>query len=158
MTALSDLLQKAVDDGITVKAALDRIEAAGLTVDRGQTYKALKGHHAKQPSEPVLKAWSVGFKIPITKMRSAVGVPAGELDPYEPPAYANRLNGDQRTALNELIRTIVEAGTGSWRDASSEDDTPAEGPPLDPFEPNDARNTTHEGTGVTSDEVSPTEP
>lgn len=112
MTALSDLLQKAIDDGTTVSAALKRIEDAGLTVDRGQTYKAIKGQHAKKPSEPVLKAWSVGFQIPITKMRAAVDVQAGELDPYEPPAYADRLTGDQRTALNELIRTIVEAGNG----------------------------------------------
>ena len=112
MTGLSDLLQEAIDDGITVKEALKRIEDAGLAVDRGQTYKALKGQHAKHPTEPVLKAWSVGFRIPITKMRASVGAPVGEPKPYEPPALADRLNGDQRTALNELIRTIVEAGYG----------------------------------------------
>ena len=113
MTALSDLLNEAIDNGISVPTALKRVADAGMKVDKGQTYKAVNGRHAKHPSERVLQAWSVGFKIPITKMRDAIDVQAGELVPYKPPAFADRLTGDQRKALNELIRTIVEAGTGS---------------------------------------------
>lgn len=112
MTKLSDLLNEAIDGGVSVPAALKRMEDEGHDVDRGQLYKAVKGQHAKHPTERVLKAWSAGFGISILKLRAAAGVPVGESDPYEPPAFADRLSGDQRKALNELIRTIVEAGTG----------------------------------------------
>lgn len=112
MTALSDRLNEAKGtDGLDVVVA--RAEAKGHTVHRGTFANYFKGKHAKRPSEDVLQALADALDLKVTELRDLAGQPQGELGPYKPTPLANRLNRDQRKALDELIRVIVteEAGT-----------------------------------------------
>lgn len=118
MTALSDLLKTSIDNGTTVPEALTRMRKSGNPLDKAQVYRAVKGQHAKRPTERVLTGLSVGFKIPVTRLREAVNAPAGELGRYVPPREADRLNQRQRNALSELIRSIGEAGNGGVADTA----------------------------------------
>ena len=106
MTALSDRLNEAKG-----KTGLDdvvlRAEAKGHTVHRATFANYFKGKHAKRPSEDVLQALADGLGLKVTELRDLAGQRRGELGPYRPTALANRLNNDQRKALDELIRTIV---------------------------------------------------
>lgn len=106
MTALSDRLNEAKGtDGLDVVVA--RAEAKGHSVHRGTFANYFKGKHAKHPSEDVLRALADGLGVKVTELREIAGMPAGELGEYKPTTLANRLNRDQRKALDELIRTIV---------------------------------------------------
>lgn len=111
MTELSDLLRGAIERGTTPVQALDRIAKAGLKADRGQLYKAIKGEHAEKVTEPVLEAWAHGFGLDIRALRKAMGVPVGEKIPFRPHPLANRMNREQRKAVNEVIRVFVEGST-----------------------------------------------
>lgn len=106
MTALSDRLNEAKGDkGLDTVVA--QAEARGHTVHRGTFANYFRGKHAKRPSEDVLLALADGLDLKVTELRAIVGMPAGELGEYKPTPLANRLNRDQRIALDELIRTIV---------------------------------------------------
>lgn len=111
MTELSDLLQGAVDRGTTPVEALARIQKAGLKADKGQLYKALKGDHAEHVTEPILEAWAFGFGLDIRDLRRAMRVPIGEKVPFTPHPLANRMSRDQRKAVNNIIRVLVESAT-----------------------------------------------
>jgi hypothetical protein len=119
MTALSDRLNEAKgDDGLDVVVA--RAEAKGHQVHRATFASYFKGKHAKRPSEDVLQALADGLSLKITELREIAGMPAGELGEYKPTPLANRLNRDQRAALDELIRTIVTAKEGTDSGTSAE--------------------------------------
>lgn len=60
------------------------------------------------PSIPVLDALAEVLSVPISELREAAGLPAGERLPYEPPIEAALLSRRQRQAVDELIRSIVE--------------------------------------------------
>lgn len=106
MSRLSERLNEAKPN-ISVQAAVERARKAGHAIDRGTVYRYLKGNHAKDPSDETLAALAEVFELKVTELRKLAEKPIGELEPYQPPAYANRLNREQRKALNELIRTIV---------------------------------------------------
>ena len=111
MTALSDRLNEAKG-----KTGLDevvaRAEANGHTIHRATFANYFKGKHAKRPSEDVLQALADGLDLKVTELRDLAGQPQGELGPYKPTPLANRLNRDQRKALDELIRVIVTEEEG----------------------------------------------
>lgn len=107
MSRLSDRLNEA-KPGVSIVAGVERARRAGHAIDRGTVYRYLKGDHAKNPSDETLAALGAVFGLRVTELRRLADKPTGELEPYEPPAYANRLNRDQRKALDNLIRTIVE--------------------------------------------------
>lgn len=110
VTRLSDRLNQAKDAvDLNVDAAVLRAQEAGFSIDRSIAYKALKGNRAKKPTDDTLRGFEAVFGVPVTELRKLLELPAGELEPYKPPAYANRLSRDQRKALNNLIRTIVES-------------------------------------------------
>lgn len=126
MTALSDRLNEAKGtDGLDVIVA--RAEAKGHKVHRGTFANYFKGKHAKRPSEDVLLALADGLGLKVTELRAIAGLPAGELGEYKPTPLANRLDRDQRRALDELIRTIVAKEEGQ-----AHGQTPAEKSPSSP--------------------------
>lgn len=112
MTRLSDRLNDA-KNGVSIVAAVERAKKAGHAIERGTVYRYLKGDHAKNPTDETLEALAFVFDLKVTDLRDLADKPSGELEPYSPPSYANRLNRDQRRALNELIRTIVESADAS---------------------------------------------
>lgn len=113
VTALSDLLNDAKGD-----ASIDRlIEAAekrtGAEINRtarAGIYKALSGQHAKNPREETLTVWAEVFQLDVRDLRQAAAKPRGELGPWQPVAESARLDQDQRTALDLLIKAIVRGG------------------------------------------------
>lgn len=109
MTALSDYLTDNKGDR-TIDSIKAKAEAAGHGIDRATVSKYIAGKGAKNPPDSVLKALAAGMGLDVRHLRTLAGFPPGELETYKPPDYADRLNRDQRSALDELIRTIVERG------------------------------------------------
>lgn len=138
MTALSDRLNEAKGDkGLDTVVA--QAEARGHTVHRGTFANYFKGKHAKRPSEDVLRALADGLDLKVTELRAIVGMPAGEIGEYKPTPLANRLNHDQRRALDELIRTIVDQkeGTDSGTSPQKSDGIPTVDAESHPVHPDD---------------------
>lgn len=124
MTPLARLLNEAKGDR-SVDALIAEAERGGTTVNhtaRATIYRALRGEHAKNPRETTFELFSTVFSLDLRAVRDAAGKARGELGPWTPIAEANRLDQDQRTALDALIKTIV-------RTRGEEDDRGAETTP-----------------------------
>lgn len=109
MSALADLLWS-VRGHDSIDVISERATAAGHPISRGAVAKYLQGQGAKKPPESTLEALAAGFKLRVTDVRRAAGLPAGELGPYEPTSEAGQLSREQRDALDQLIRAIVRGG------------------------------------------------
>lgn len=109
MSALADLLWS-VRGHDSIDVISERATASGHPISRGAVAKYLQGQGAKKPPEKTLEALAAGFKLPVTAVRRAAGLPAGELGPYQPTSEAGQLSQDQRDALDQLIRAIVKGG------------------------------------------------
>lgn len=113
VTALSDKLNAAKGD-----VSIDRLIAAAEkrsgreipATARAGIYKALNGQHAKNPREDTLRLWAEVFELDVRDLREAAKKPRGELGPWQPVAESARLDQDQRTALDLLIKAIVRGG------------------------------------------------
>lgn len=108
VTALSELLVKARGDR-NVDKLIEDAEARGHVIDRGTIYRALAGDHSKRPREKTLTAFAEVFGLDVRKVREAADRPAGEREPWVPTPEAAQLSREQRSALNRLIKTIVQA-------------------------------------------------
>lgn len=108
MSALSEALVEANVDQLSAREIARR---TGDRVSFSQLAKYFKPVHPR-PGEEVLLVFSEVLNIPMPKLRSLAGQPAGESTPYEPPSEANRLDGRQRRVVNELIRMLAEAKAG----------------------------------------------
>lgn len=60
-------------------------------------------------SDKVLVALADVLNLPVTRLRELAEKPAGEPTPWNPPVEANMMNGRQRKAVDELIRSFVKA-------------------------------------------------
>jgi hypothetical protein len=109
VTALSQLLADSRGD-LNIDAQVAKARDAGHRINRATVYKALRGEHAKNPPDEMLKALAYVFGLDVRKVREAADRPPGELGPWEPTAEAGQLSQDQRDALNNLIKTIVRGG------------------------------------------------
>ena len=112
MTALSELLSAANVNGWSTREVARRAEKNGHKLSQATANVYLAGRHGV-PTESVLAAFSDVLNIPIDKLRTAAGVPAGTGSPWTPPSEANRLDLRQRRALEELIRSMVTSETTS---------------------------------------------
>lgn len=106
MTALSDLLHEANVQEWSSREIARRAEKNGHKLSYASASVYLGGRHGV-PTEAVLAAFSDVLNIPIDKLRTAAGLPAGADSPWTPPTEANRLDLRQRRALEELIRSMV---------------------------------------------------
>lgn len=127
MSALSDLLNRHIAErhGDTSNRRL--AEMAG--VSRGTIDNYRKGDHPAVPGEDVLSAFHDLTGLSMQELRTAAGLPPGENEPYEPPAEANLLTRPQRNALDQLIRTIVDARDRHDSDTNSDTPTEEQGTP-----------------------------
>jgi hypothetical protein len=107
VSALSDLINQELSrrglDGASLRDLSERSDNR-LSKDAVRIYRA--GLHGR-PTEEVLTAWSELLGTPISDLRRAADVPAGEQGPYVLPAEASRLSERQRAAVTELIRAFV---------------------------------------------------
>ena len=104
MSALSELLNKAIAEQYGDKSNRDLAKLAGIS--RGSVDNYRNGA-VLRPTDDVLQAFHRLLAIPIQELRLAAGLPRGEAEPYAPPSEANLLDGRQRRAIDELIRSIV---------------------------------------------------
>lgn len=110
MTVLSELLHQSNVQGWSNREISVRAEKNGHKLSRASVDVYMGGRHGR-PTEAVLTAFSDVLNIPIDKLRTAAGVPAGTGSPWQPPSEANRLDTRQRRALEELIRSMVASET-----------------------------------------------
>ena len=108
MTALSDLLNKHLPDGWTASDIERAAQTKGHVITRQTAWGFLRGRHATKPDEETLIALADVLRIPITKVRTAAGMPPGENEPWTPPIESARLNRRQRAALEDFIRATVD--------------------------------------------------
>lgn len=119
MSALSDLLRQA-KAGRSIDAIAQRARQRGHPINRATVAKYLAGEHGPRPSERTLRALAEGLGVDLRRLRRALGVPGGELGPYQPVAESARLTQVQREALDQLIRSMVaraDAGNLAKADA-----------------------------------------
>lgn len=117
MSALSKALN---DANVNGWSAAEIARRSGGLIHRATAADVLRGKHAKQPSDDVLRAFSVVFPtLSLQKLRVLAGLPAGEAEPYRPPPEANRLDSRQRRAVDELIRLLAEAREAGGADLAS---------------------------------------
>lgn len=112
MTPLARLLESAKADR-SVDSLIAEAERKGASINstaRATIYKALKGDHAKEPRDETLQMFAAVFGLDVREVRKAAGMARGELGPWTPTTEANRLDQDQRNALDALIKTIVKTG------------------------------------------------
>lgn len=110
MTVLSELLHQSNVQGWSNREISVRADKNGHKLSRASVDVYMGGRHGR-PTEAVLAAFSDVLNIPIDKLRTAAGVPAGTGSPWTPPSEANRLDTRQRRALEELIRSMVTSET-----------------------------------------------
>jgi transcriptional regulator with XRE-family HTH domain len=112
MSALSDLLNEANSGKLSARSLARAAQAAGFTLNHDTAARYLRGDHGR-PDEVTLVALSKVLRIPLARLRAAAALPAGETEPYRPPAESSRLSRRQRRAIDEIIRAMLEtAATG----------------------------------------------
>lgn len=113
MSKLSDYLNAHIPEGWSKVRV---VEALVGKVDRATVYRYMAGQHPQRPAEAILQAFAELPGVSLTELRTIVGAPAGEDEPWIPTKEANRLNHAQRLALDAFIRATVnardEAGIG----------------------------------------------
>lgn len=107
MTALSQLLNERMPDGWTGDTIVLEAEKHHEKINRATAFDYLAGRHGKRPSERVLRAFAAALPVTVAELRAAAELPVGENTPWTPPPEANRLDGRQRQAIEELIRAIA---------------------------------------------------
>ena len=107
MGALSDRLWELKKEAGSIDAIEKRAKAAGYPIDRATIDKYLRGKGAKRPPESSLRALAAGFKTTVQELRRYARMPEGEREPWVPPEESARLDRDQRSALDLLIKAIV---------------------------------------------------
>lgn len=110
------LAQRADELGWSARRVAAEAAEHGFTITHAAVADYLRGRAASRPKEQTLKALATALDLPLSELRTLAGLPAGELEPYEAPPEADRLDDRQRRALNELIRAIAAGQEG--RDAA----------------------------------------
>jgi len=107
MSTLSDLLNEANSGKLSARSLARAAQAAGFTLNHDTAARYLRGDHGR-PDEVTLVALSKVLRIPLARLRAAAALPAGETEPYRPPAESSRLSRRQRRAIDEIIRAMLE--------------------------------------------------
>lgn len=112
MSALSDLLNEANAGKLSARSLARTAQAAGFSLNHDTAARYLRGDHGR-PDEATLLALSKVLRIPLSRLRAAASLPAGETEPYRPPAESSRLSRRQRRAIDEIIRAMLESSIGA---------------------------------------------
>lgn len=112
MSQLSDRLDEARGD-LGLDRVVELIRKAGYGTSRATVNRLLNGSHGPKVEDTSLQAMAAALNLDVRELRELASRPPGELEPFEPVQEANLLTQRQRYAVNELIKAIVEGGTGS---------------------------------------------
>lgn len=115
---LSEFLANAKGDR-SIDDIAKQAASAGHRISRSVVAKYLRGEHGAKPPEATLAGLAAGLGVDVRVLRELAGRPAGEREPYDPPAVSASLTRKQRRALDQLILAMVE---GDDDDRQSEAD------------------------------------
>ena len=118
MTALSDLLNEANTGRLSARSLARSAQDAGFSLNHDTAARYLRGDHGR-PDEATLLALSKVLRVPLSRLRAAASLPAGETEPYRPPAESSRLSRRQRRAIDEIIRAMLETPNAATSDELS---------------------------------------
>ena len=107
MTRLSETLNAANSAALSARSIARAAQARGFTLNHDTAARYLRGDHGR-PDETTLRALAAVLSIPLQELRAAADLPAEEIEPYQPPAEASRLNRRQRRAVDEIIRAMLD--------------------------------------------------
>lgn len=111
MSELSNYLQEARGD-LSIDQVVEHAARRGHKISRITVDRLTSGRHGPRPSEASLAAMAAALDLDLRHLRELAGRPGGELGPYVPTPAAGSLTKRQRDALDALIVTMVEGGTG----------------------------------------------
>lgn len=101
---LSKLIKTHQDKlGLSNRALAEKAGVSRETINR-----YVRGIHGDVQDE-TLQALANALGVPIQKLRSAAGVPAGEPKAWEPPSEVNLLNLRERDVIERMIRVLAAA-------------------------------------------------
>jgi hypothetical protein len=107
VSKLSDYLNAHIPADWSKATVVDALQGK---LDRATVYRYLAGQHPQRPAEAILEGFAAALPgASLTELRTVVGSPTGEEEPWVPTKEANRLNHAQRMALDAFIRATVNA-------------------------------------------------
>ena len=112
MSELSKALKAAQKkrSGWSLRRIEEEMDHAGHKVSFATIGAYLRGDHGV-PDDSTLQAFAAVFdELDIVRLRQLAQVPAGEGEPYVPPADASRLSRSQLAALDAVIAAMLEPG------------------------------------------------
>lgn len=112
MSELSDRLNEARGD-LSLDQVVELTQQKGQPLGRSSVARLLSGDHGPKVTDRVLQSIATALGLDIRELRMLASRPAGELEPFRPVQEANLLTRRQQAAINELIKSMVEGGTGS---------------------------------------------
>lgn len=119
MEDLATLLREAIDSkGWSLREIEHESEKQGSRVSFSTVSKILKGSY--KPGERILQGLSRALDIPIERLRAAAGT-AEPGTPFRLPDYASRLSPEERSAVEHLVRVMVDAKDNRKAVADDED-------------------------------------
>ena len=90
-------------------------EATGIHVST--ISRIIKGHNTKGPTKEVLTALAKALHKPVKEVGQWANAAWAELEPYTPPAVADLMTADQRSAVDSIIRAFATSNKAAQQDA-----------------------------------------
>lgn len=106
VSALSDLLNS---QPMTARQAADKAEAEGIDLPYGTLSGYWAGNHGRPTRASLAKLAQVVPQLSEAQLQEAAWGKTAPLGPYRPTMESVHLTGQQRRALDRLIKSIVEA-------------------------------------------------
>lgn len=107
--SLMDLIEVAVKrhDGASSRRLADIAQQAGHDVSHNTLNRLRQGTYASRPADASVRAIAYLAEVPETMAFAAIGVRPPTTEHYQVPDVAQRMNTQQRKALDALLRAFV---------------------------------------------------
>lgn len=110
MSQLSNLLNRLNTREMSSRRIAEEAAKHGHTISHASVSRYMNGTHPAKPSNDVLEGLAAAFRIDAGLLRATAGVPQ-HLGPFELPADAAALNREERAAILQLVRVMVDQKT-----------------------------------------------
>lgn len=115
MSQLSVLLNRLNTQGLSSRRIAEEAAKHGYSISHGSVSRYLNGAHPAKPSNEMIEGLAAAFRIDADLLRAAAGIPQ-HLGPFELPADAAALNREERAAILQLVRVMVNQKTPQQTD------------------------------------------